>query len=37
VVTDGTHSATVTLDGSYTTASFIVGTDSHGGTLISFI
>jgi hypothetical protein len=37
VVTDGTHSGSVTLSGSYTTASFVMGTDAHGGTLISFI
>jgi hypothetical protein len=36
VVTDGTHSGAVTLAGSYTKASFVVGTDAHGGTLISF-
>jgi hypothetical protein len=36
VVTDGSHSGSVTLAGSYTKASFVVGTDAHGGTLISF-
>jgi hypothetical protein len=36
VVTDGTGSGAVTLAGDYTKASFVVGIDAHGGTLISF-
>jgi autotransporter passenger strand-loop-strand repeat protein len=36
-VTDGTHSGSVTLDGSYTTASFTPISDGHGGTLIQFV
>ena len=37
VAADSTHSATVTLDGSYTSASFTPLSDGHGGTLIHFV
>ncbi len=33
-VTDGTHTAKITLTGNYTTSTFVVATDGHGGTLI---
>jgi hypothetical protein len=37
-VSDGTHSAAVTMSGSYTKASFEpLGSDGHGGTLIGFV
>ncbi len=33
-VTDGTHTSKITLTGNYTTSTFVVATDGHGGTLI---
>jgi hypothetical protein len=33
-VTDGTHTAKINLTGNYTTSTFVVATDGHGGTLI---
>ena len=36
-VTDGTHTVSLTMGGSYTLASFAPSTDGHGGTLISFV
>jgi hypothetical protein len=36
-VTDGTHSGSLTLSGSYTLASFTPISDGHGGTLIQFV
>jgi hypothetical protein len=36
-VTDGTHSGSVTLSGSYTLGSFTPINDGHGGTLIQFV
>ncbi len=33
-VTDGTHTAHITLRGNYTTSSFIAASDGHGGVLI---
>jgi hypothetical protein len=36
-VKDATHSGSVTLNGSYTTASFTQVSDGHGGTLIKFV
>jgi hypothetical protein len=35
-VTDGTHTTNLSLFGSYTTASFSLSSDSHGGTLVGF-
>jgi hypothetical protein len=37
VVTDGSHSATVTLTGNYVLADFSHVSDGHGGTLIGFV
>jgi hypothetical protein len=34
-VTSGTHSATITLDGNYTSSNFTLSSDGHGGTLIT--
>jgi hypothetical protein len=34
-VTDGTHSANITLLGQYTAANFNIATDGHGGTLVT--
>jgi hypothetical protein len=36
-LTDGTHSTSITLVGSYTLASFQLATDNHGGTLVKFV
>ncbi len=33
-VTDGTHTAKINLTGNYTTSTFVLATDGHGGTLI---
>jgi hypothetical protein len=33
-VTDGTHTANLTLLGNYASSTFVVGTDSHGGTFV---
>jgi hypothetical protein len=34
-VTDGTHTAKLTLEGNYTASTFTVGSDGHGGTLVT--
>jgi hypothetical protein len=36
-VTDGTHTANVYMIGGYSTSSFSLSSDSHGGTLVSFV
>jgi hypothetical protein len=34
-VTDGTHTATITLIGNYTTSTFTAASDGHGGTIVT--